>query len=302
MRVELIARPEFIGLPKELGQPAVGQLVGPDAQRLIETAGRACYDSFGKGRGSDAYAQHILEVGHGSVLEHAQYSFFITGVSRGLTHELVRHRVGVAISQRSTRYVDEDESPWAQHPLLEQYLQETSDNLDEDILGLEARARWVYDRVAAALQNWLIGRGADRSTARKQARGAARGYLGNALETELVWSANVRALRHVIALRGHPTADAEIRELAVELLEIMQRELPAYFEDFYASASKDGGVEVRRKSAGAALSDAEARALGAYLRVLRDAHRALKLGDGRTEGTYKQEDLTSALEKVGVPG
>lgn len=100
MKVRLIARPQFIELPEELGEPRGGQLQGPDAQKIIETAGRTCYDSFGQGRDSDEYAEHILEVGHGSVLEHAQYTFFITGVSRGMTHELVRHRIGVAISQR----------------------------------------------------------------------------------------------------------------------------------------------------------------------------------------------------------
>jgi thymidylate synthase (FAD) len=119
MIVRLIARPQFIALPPELGAPSPTQLQGSDAEKLIETAGRTCYDSFGKGRSSGDFAEHILESGHGSVLEHAQYSFFISGVSRGLTHELVRHRVGVAISQRSTRYVDESDSEWIRHPLFE---------------------------------------------------------------------------------------------------------------------------------------------------------------------------------------
>ena len=74
-----------------------------------KTAGRVCYMSFAKPRpgGNHAYLNHILEVGHGSVLEHAVWCLVITGVSRSLTHELVRHRAGFSYSQLSQRYVDE---------------------------------------------------------------------------------------------------------------------------------------------------------------------------------------------------
>ncbi len=244
MIVRLIARPQFIDLPPELGTPSSAQLQGPAAQKLIEAAGRTCYDSFGKGRSSPEFAEHILESGHGSVLEHAQYSFFISGVSRGLTHELVRHRAGVAVSQRSTRYVDESNSEWIHHPLLK------SDAGTGALAGAwqaaQEAATAAYVQIASDLQRTLTARGVDAASARKQARGAARGILGNALATELVWSANVRALRHVIEMRGSPSADAEIREVAVSLLRIMRSELPAYFSDFEEYLSPDGlGSAVR---------------------------------------------------------
>lgn len=241
MFVQLIARPEFIELPEQLGTPRHDQLQGPAAQKIVETAARTCYDSFGKGRSSNEHAQHILDVGHGSVLEHVQYTFFITGVSRGLTHELVRHRVGVAISQRSTRYVDESSSPWIMHPILVDYLKRTEDG--------DLRRRWseavqgcqiVYREIVEKLQCDLTERGVDALTARKQARGAARGILGNALETELVWSANVRTLRHVIEMRASSAADAEIRGLGCWLLSIMTRELPVYFKDYEMIDAPDG--------------------------------------------------------------
>ena len=78
-------------------------------EHLVEMAGRVCYMSFAKPRpgGNQAYLGHILEVGHGSVLEHAVWNFVFTGVSRSLTHELVRHRAGFGYSQLSQRYVDE---------------------------------------------------------------------------------------------------------------------------------------------------------------------------------------------------
>src|SRR5437763_7726543 len=79
------------------------------AEHLVEVAGRVCYMSFAKPRpgGNKAYIGHILEVGHGSVLEHAVWNLLFTGVSRSLTHELVRHRAGFGFSQLSQRYVDE---------------------------------------------------------------------------------------------------------------------------------------------------------------------------------------------------
>jgi thymidylate synthase (FAD) len=245
MLVRLIARPQFIALPPELGRPSANQLQGSDSQKLIEAAGRTCYDSFGKGRSSTDFAEHILTNGHGSVLEHAQYTFFITGVSRGLTHELVRHRAGVAISQRSTRYVDESDSDWIPHPLLDSSTS-SDDPVREDWVSVQKAATAAYVQIAETLQKALVSRGVDPVTARKQARGAARGILGNALATELVWSANVRALRHVIEMRGSPAADAEIRVLAIQLLRIMKLELPPYFSDFEEYPSPDGlGTAIR---------------------------------------------------------
>jgi len=78
-------------------------------EKLCEIAGRVCYMSFAKPRpgGNSAYIGHIMEVGHGSVIEHAVFNLVITGVSRSFTHELVRHRAGFGYSQLSQRYVDE---------------------------------------------------------------------------------------------------------------------------------------------------------------------------------------------------
>ena len=89
-------------------------------EKLIETAGRVCYMSFQKPRpgGNKAYIGHILEVGHGSVLEHAVFSLLFTGVSRSLTHELVRHRAGFGFSQLSQRFVDESECSFVEPEVI----------------------------------------------------------------------------------------------------------------------------------------------------------------------------------------
>lgn len=246
--VRVIAYTKFRGVPAELwpeNDPLgntlpdeKGQDQGTDLARLIECAGRTCYDSYGRGRSSSAYHQHILEVGHGSVLEHASISFYIEGVSRGLTHELVRHRAGTAISQRSTRYVDESESEWAWHPLIEQAWDDP--DLEVEITALEAGAKQVYDDLVTRLQGNLEAAGADKLTARKQARGAARGALGNALATSLVWTANLRALRNVLEQRASEFADAEIRLLANALYEAALEVCPEYFSDYRRVECPDG--------------------------------------------------------------
>ena len=222
---------------------AADQDRGTDAERLVECAGRACYDSYGNGRNSPDYHKHILDVNHGSVMEHANITFFLGNISRGCTHELVRHRVGVAISQRSTRYVDENESMWAQHPLLEAFLTSGLDvaakapngEATEVTLGMRVghvvgTAQQTYRLTVEKLQAWLISRGADKFTARKQARGAARGLLGNALSTEMVWTVNLRALRGIIDQRVKAAADAEIRILFGRIWEEAKSFFPAYLK------------------------------------------------------------------------
>ncbi|KKS92717.1 MAG: Thymidylate synthase ThyX [Parcubacteria group bacterium GW2011_GWA2_43_13] len=79
-------------------------------EKIVEVGGRVCYMSFIKGRKTNQeYIENLLSSGHGSVLEHVVWTFIVTGVSRGFSHEMVRHRVGFSYSQRSTRYVDEAE-------------------------------------------------------------------------------------------------------------------------------------------------------------------------------------------------
>ena len=89
-------------------------------EKLIETAGRVCYMSFQRPRpgGNQAYISHLLEVGHGSVLEHAVFNLLFTGVSRSLTHELVRHRAGFGFSQLSQRFVDESKCSFVEPEVI----------------------------------------------------------------------------------------------------------------------------------------------------------------------------------------
>lgn len=215
------------------------QDIGSDAARLIECAGRTCYDSYGNGRSSKEYHEHIKEVQHGSVAEHASISFYLDNLSRGCTHELVRHRAGCAISQRSTRYVDESASPYVVHPLISKHVLNDPD-AREAMEAAVVSARAAYTTVIAKLQPILETNGCDKTTARKQARGAARGFLGNALCTSLVWTANIRALRNCIEQRASAAADAEIRVLYNKIYNAANAVAPEWFDDYVKVDCADG--------------------------------------------------------------
>ena len=209
----------------------IGEVQGAtSAEDVIEAAGRVCYLSFGKGRKTfRQYIDNILESRHGSVLEHPTWTFLFTGISRSLSHELVRHRAGWAYSQLSQRYVDEAQTAFVVPPALQEPGM-------EDSLAMATEA-WEQDLLAyIALSGGLT---VDRP--RKQAREAARCILPNATETHIVASANARAIRHFIEMRASPYADAEIRRLALMLLDVMREEAPNVFAD-YAIVKDEAGV------------------------------------------------------------
>ena len=205
---------------------------------LAEVSGRLCYMSFARPRpgGNRTYLGHILEVGHGSVLEHAVWNFVITGVSRSFTHELVRHR-HFSYSQLSQRYVDES---------VAEYVEPDCVAADPELhrLWLEAVAHShrAYVRLVAGLQERFKDE-PDRTLRRKMVRQAARSVLPNATETKIFVTANARALRHFIEQRGSRHAEAEIRKLAVAVLKVMQREAPNLFGDYQLVPLPDGTYE-----------------------------------------------------------
>lgn len=364
---EVVFDGEKTHIPARMGTPRDDQMQGTELEKLIELAGRVCYDSLGKGRSSDAYHKHIGDVGHGSVWEHANftiefahksqrsdyylepylahelftlcmnrpglwvercnsnvvrvtlnvraavewarfhgsdawplganrytaqwmievvqhclsvivpqirreatpspvqgdYSLFVEptqpeekwvslllGCSRGCSHEQVRHKWRTAVSQRSTRYVDERDSPWVAHPLWTRWQREVA---GEELVRKMAQAaqnavgqcRSLYELQVDALQGWLESQGVDKHTARKQARGAARGFLGNALHTEMIFSASVAQWRRMIDMRCSLAADAEIRVLYGHVVRALQTtKWKDDFADIRLVPSPDGIGEV----------------------------------------------------------
>jgi thymidylate synthase (FAD) len=210
------------------------------AEVLAETAGRACYMSYAKPRpgGNAAYLGHIKESGHGSVLEHAVWNLMVTGVSRSLTHELIRHRAGVGVSQLSQRYVDESVAEYVEPDVI-------ADDPELHAIWLDAvtHMHQAYMRLATKLAEKLTSE-PDRTARRKAARQAARSVLPNATETKIFITANARALRNIIEQRGSRHAEPEIRKLAVAILDILQVESPNLFGDYSRVELPDGSVEV----------------------------------------------------------
>jgi thymidylate synthase (FAD) len=206
-------------------------------ERLIEVAGRLCYMSFAKPRpgGNHAYLGHIMEVGHGSVLEHAVYNFILTGVSRSFTHELVRHRAGFGYSQLSQRFVDESECQFVEPDAIAE---------DAALHQIWLESIQASQRAYRALAEGLATKYKsidDRTLRRKKAREAARSVLPNATETKIFVTANGRALRHFIEMRADPAADVEIRKVAIALLKLLQADSPNLFGDYTISVLPEGG-------------------------------------------------------------
>ncbi len=209
------------------------------AEALAEMAGRVCYMSYGKGRKTNReFIEHLVEVGHGSVLEHAVWSFLITGVSRSFTHELIRHR-HFSYSQLSQRYVDESDSEFVEPDAIA-----GDPELHQAWCEAVNAARAAYDRLVAGLERHYASE-PDRTLRRKLARQAARSVLPNATETRIFVTGNARALRHFIEMRGSEHADVEIRKVAVAMLKLLQAESPALFGDYTLAPLPDGSQATR---------------------------------------------------------
>lgn len=206
-------------------------------QALAEFAGRACYQSWRKPNPATAtntgYLSHILEVGHLSVLEHGSVTFYFTGVSRSLTHELIRHR-HFSYSQLSQRYVPERDAAMVEPAVIAE-----DPELHKRFVEASEAAVCAYNELLEGLEQRFADVG-NATLRRKQARQAARAVLPNATETRIVVTGNYRAWRHFIGMRATEHADVEIRELAVECLRQLQRVAPNVFADFVISALPDG--------------------------------------------------------------
>lgn len=186
--------------------------ITPEPEKIIEKAGRVAHQSFNK-EAPDSYIKFIrmlIKLGHTSVLEHAVASFKISGVSRSLTHQLVRHRIA-SYTQKSQRYVDESTFEYV-----------TPDKIKENEAAFD-----IYNN----FMNYC------KETYKKLKeigipKEDARFVLPNATKTEIVITANLREFRHMISLRGSKEAQWEIRRMFIEILKILKEYAPTVFEDF----------------------------------------------------------------------
>jgi thymidylate synthase (FAD) len=190
-----------------------------NSEKLIEAAGRTSYLSFDK-QGEDTekrFIRMLVKSGHLSVLEHAYATFRISGASRSFTHQLVRHRL-CSVIQQSQRYVDESSFNYIEPNSIRNNTEAHSIFID-----LMNKAKEAYLRL-----NKL-----------KIKKEDARYVLPNAVESQIVVSANFREWRHVIDLRGKAQAQWEIRRVAIEILKILKKHAPNVFGDFEIDEEKE---------------------------------------------------------------
>jgi thymidylate synthase (FAD) len=205
------------------GDPNGGELI-------VEFAGRACYRSWEPGLNPNVtrvradqreYFANILRSAHGSVLEHANYSFAIRNCSRVFTHELVRHRAGSAFSQESLRYVRLTDIGFRVPPALEP--------VREQVLSIVEQLEEF--QVQAAEKLGIDEQGVPFHV-KKEVTSALRRLAPIGLSTDILWTANARTLRHVIEMRTSDGAEEELRLVFDTIARIMLAEAPGLFQDF----------------------------------------------------------------------
>ena len=230
MRVVKIAETRFV-LDESDGAPwAVWQTdTENDAQKLVEFAGRLCYQSWHRPnpatRANVDYVRHIIESEHFSVLEHAGFAVAVTGISRSCSHEVVRHR-HLQFSQLSQRFFDETDAAAVVPSLYrdDPDAQQVLDEVHRFTMDAYKRLVEIGTRRLATMR--------DKSHRRKRVREAARAVLPNMTEVHIVVSGNHRAWREFFEKRGHTHAEPEIRELAVMIFkEVAQPLAPAVYQD-----------------------------------------------------------------------
>jgi thymidylate synthase (FAD) len=205
------------------GAPNGGELI-------VEFGGRACYRSWEPGLNPNVtkvrtdqreYFANILRSAHGSVLEHANWSFALRNVSRVFTHELVRHRAGSAFSQESLRYVRLTDIGFRVPPALEP--------IREQVVSIVERLEEL--QVSAAGELGIDQEGVPFHV-KKEVTSALRRLAPIGLSTDIVWTANARTLRHVIEMRTAEGAEEELRLVFDQIARVMQIEAPGLFQDF----------------------------------------------------------------------
>lgn len=240
--VRLISRPSIIWSEvrdylQDVGGLAWFDRIGDegvtDAEALSEFGGRLCYRSWAPGlnvnvtkvrEDSGEYLRNVIMSGHGSVFEHSVFGFIFQDVSRVLTHELVRHRVGVGISQESMRYVRLTDLPFE----LPQFVREDP---ELQSAAIDLLTRMEQFQVLAADATGIDEPGMPFHE-KKQITSAMRRFAPDGLATSIMWSANLRTLRQVIEARTADGAEEEIRRVFSEVGTIMKREAPLIFGDF----------------------------------------------------------------------
>ena len=203
-----------------------------DSEKLAEVMGRLCYRSFEPGlnpnvtrvrEGNATYLSNIINVGHGSVVEHPVMNFIFADVSRVVTHELVRHRAGTAMSQESLRFVRLDKLS-AYMPMC---IEENDEGMQIFVKTLEQ-----LEELQTTLAKVYEIEDEKKFAVKKKLTSAFRRVAPIGLATTIGWSCNFRTLRHVLEMRTDPHAEEEIRYLFAEVYNIVKDRYPNLLGDY----------------------------------------------------------------------
>lgn len=197
----------------------------PDGEKLISSAAKLCYSAVGveeieeglTDEKVEKFLNNLISIGHESPIEHISFTFAVEGVSRTLTHQLVRHRLA-SYSQQSQRYVKENQ--------FEYVIPKEIENIEEAkalFIKQMEQDQNTYDELVKI----LVASGRTE----KEAIEDARYVLPNACETKIVLTMNARSLMHFFRLRTCERAQREIRELAVEMLRQAKEVYPIIFKN-----------------------------------------------------------------------
>ncbi|EHD19593.1 MULTISPECIES: FAD-dependent thymidylate synthase [Brenneria] len=227
----------------EKGLTWIQKGVATDAEHLVEASGRLCYMSFGElnqsPRNSTEYIMNLIDQGHESVLEHLNWTFLITGVSRAFTHQLVRHRAGFSYSQLSQQYHDESDAEFVV-PIEVKNNPGLFDSWKKHI-------KTCLDLYKTSLLDIQQNQNMDSHSKKEKMRAlrsASRSILPNATETKIIVTANARAIRHFLQMRGSLDGDHEMRMVSERIFDIVIKDAPALFQDFKVLNEKTDNAKV----------------------------------------------------------
>lgn len=229
------------------GQECLAHVTGKDGEKLIELAGRRCYKSFKPGLNpnvtkmrtdSSEYHNNVLKAQHGSILEHTSVSFALENVSRVVTHELVRHRAGTAMSQESLRYVRLTSiSFW-----IPEIFKIQGEEKYKEALSIIRNTIEACENAQKDLAKLFDIENIKDFDTKKKLTSAFRRLAPDGLATGIVFTGNLRAWRHVIEMRTSRHAEEEFRLVAGQIANILRRDYPMIFQD-YKEVEVDGLVE-----------------------------------------------------------
>lgn len=212
----------------QIEKPSIRLLkVTEDAEELVCAAAKLCYASDsekifeGNSKDIEVFLGRLRKMGHLSPFEHASYTFLVEGVSRAMTHQLVRHRLA-SYSQRSQRYVTHENFDYIVPPSLRGKTVYTEKGpIDAEYFFIE-----FMERTALAYGRLLDALGGDN----EQSKEDARYILPNSAETKIIVTMNARELFHFFGERLCERAQWEIRETANQMLELVRHVSPVIFK------------------------------------------------------------------------